>query len=299
MPSWSEITQEINTYNTRNPIDDVRVKYLKKLHEYTNRNVIAYYSGWLQKPNVIQAGIDDNDKNAFMNAIYGLDKQIGLDLILHTPGGDLSAVESLIAYLRKIFGTNIRAIIPQIAMSAGTMIACACKEILMGKHSNLGPIDPQLNGLPASSVIAEFQQAIDEIKKDSAKIPLWQTIISKYHPTFLLECEHSINWASEMVQEHLRTGMFQDDIDKDDISHRIALKLSDHDKHKSHSRHIEAEQCKEIGLKIVDLEDDPELHDIVLSIHHCYMYAFSGSLSYKYIENHLGTRTILTDTPSR
>jgi ClpP class serine protease len=29
-------------------------------------------------------------------------------------------------------------------MSAATMVACAANQIVMGKHSFLGPIDPQL-----------------------------------------------------------------------------------------------------------------------------------------------------------
>ena len=77
-----------------------------------------------------------------MTVVHKLDKQKGLDLILHTPGGETAATESLVDYLRSIFGTDIRAVIPQIAMSAGTTIACACKEIVMGKHSSLWPIDP-------------------------------------------------------------------------------------------------------------------------------------------------------------
>ena len=77
-----------------------------------------------------------------MSVIHGLDKSKGLDLFLHTPGGDVGATESLIDYLHDSFGGDIRAIIPQIAMSGGTMIACSCKEIIMGKQSSLGPIDP-------------------------------------------------------------------------------------------------------------------------------------------------------------
>ena len=68
----------------------------------------------------------------------------GLDLILHTPGGDIAATESLVYYLKQIFGRNIRVFVPQMAMSAGTMIALASKEIIMGKESSLGPIDPLL-----------------------------------------------------------------------------------------------------------------------------------------------------------
>ena len=70
--------------------------------------------------------INDNDKNGLMATVNGLGTSDGLDLILHTPGGDVGATESLIHYLRQKFGTNIRAIIPQLAMSGGTMMACAC-----------------------------------------------------------------------------------------------------------------------------------------------------------------------------
>ena len=99
-----------------------------------------------------------------MATIKDLDSTKGLDLILHTPGGDIAATEALVGYLRSMFNTDIRAIIPQIAMSAGTMIALSCKEIVMGKHSSLGPIDPQLGGLPAHGIIEEFTKASDDAK---------------------------------------------------------------------------------------------------------------------------------------
>jgi ClpP class serine protease len=102
-----------------------------------------------------------------------------------------------------VFGGNIRAIIPQMALSAGTMIACACKEIIMGKHSSLGPIDPQLRGLPAHGVVEEFLRAHTEIKSDPSKAAVWQPIIAKYNPTLIGECEKSIDWSNEMVKEWL------------------------------------------------------------------------------------------------
>jgi ClpP class serine protease len=105
-----------------------------------------------------------------MTAIHGLDRKKGLDLALHTPGGEAAATESLVDYLRQIFGTDIRAIVLQLAMSAGTMLACACKSILIGKQSSLGPIDPQLGGLAAHGIIEEFTKAYEEIQVDPRKI---------------------------------------------------------------------------------------------------------------------------------
>ena len=186
MPNWNDVLKELQNYNIKaaKSLDLVRRNYLTKLYKHTGRNIIAYYSGFLSKPN-IQSGINDEDKNGFMSAIHRLDKSKGLDLILHTPGGNLAATESIVDYLRRIFGKNIRAIVPQIAMSAGTMIACSCREIVMAKHSCLGPIDPQLRDVPAVGIIKEFQKACREVKKYPERIPIWQAIIRQYRPTFL------------------------------------------------------------------------------------------------------------------
>ena len=121
-----------------------------------------------------------------MSVIHKLDRSKGLDLILHTPGGEVAATESLVDYLKQMFNSDFEVFVPQIAMSAGTMIACASKCIHMGKQSNLGPIDPQIGGLPASAILDEFDKAAQEIKEQPEKIPLWQIIINKYHPSLIL-----------------------------------------------------------------------------------------------------------------
>src|SRR5262245_8044976 len=167
MSSWRDLLDELKV--TGGAHDVVRRKYLLRLRQLTGRNVIAYYSGWLQKTQVQRPGlfqINDLDKNAFMATVHGLDKAKGLDLVLHTPGGEFAALESLVDYLRKMFGTDIRAIVPQIAMSAGTMLALSCRQIVMGKHSSLGPIDPQVAGIAAHGVIEEFMQARTEIQNN-------------------------------------------------------------------------------------------------------------------------------------
>src|SRR5271156_1801853 len=105
-----------------------------------------------------------------MSVIHGLDRSKGLDLFLHTPGGDMAATESLIDYLRQMLGRDIRAIVPQIAMSGGSMIACACKEIVMGLQSNIGPFDPQIGGMPAQATKGERDRSgIDRARNTAAR----------------------------------------------------------------------------------------------------------------------------------
>lgn len=288
VPNWNQVLTEIQGHRTTSSIDSVRRSYLKRLSKHTGRNTIAYYSSWLNAKSSPVLIVNDEDKNAFMTTIHKMDRSKGLDLILHTPGGDLAAAESLVDYLRKMFGTDIRAIVPQIAMSAGTMIACSCREIIMGKQSNLGPIDPQFGGIPVNGVIAEFRQALEHIKKDPAATPLWQSIIGKYHPTFLGSCQKAIEWSERIMKEWLVTGMLHGDDNGEAKADTIVRELSDSDTTFNHSRHIHLETLEGIGLKIRRMEEDSKLQDLVLTVHHTFIHTFSMTPALKIVENDQG-----------
>jgi hypothetical protein len=294
MPNWSAVLSQIQSYaaqksaEAKGAVDAVRREYLAKLHAHTGRNVIAYYSGFLSKPGIAEADINDEDKNGFMMAVHGLEASKGLDLLLHTPGGNIAATESIVDYLHQKFGHDIRAVVPQIAMSAGTMTACACKTILMTKHANLGPIDPHLNGLPAYGVIQEFRRAKREIKRDASNAYIWQPILSQYHPTFLSQCENAILWSNEFVRVQLETVMFAGRPDAKARAKAVVRKLTDFRGNKTHQRHIHFDECKAIGLEVELVERDQDLQDFVLTVHHCYMHSLMNTHSFKIIENHAG-----------
>lgn len=290
MPSWHDLLREIK--ETGSTHDVVRRRYLQRLHERTGRNIIIYYSAWLQKPSLAGLQVNDADKNGFMTVIHELDRSLGLDLVLHTPGGETAATESLVDYLRSMFATDIRAIVPQLAMSAGTMIACACKEIVMGKHSSLGPIDPQYLGMPAHGVVEEFQRAFREIQTDQMKMAVWQPIIAKYNPTLIGECEKAIQWSNEMTKDWLVSGMLAADPNRNDKADAILRELGDHALTKSHARHLSAKKCSEIGLRVSLLEDDHDLQEAILSVHHACIHTLGATPAYKIIENHGGVAFI-------
>lgn len=294
MPNWGDILAESTRESS---FDIVRRKYLKALNSLTGRNTIIYYSSWLQKPQFanqpgVELTITDADKNAFMATIHQLTRDEGLDLLLHTPGGSMAATESLVDYLRAMFGNNIRAFVPQIAMSAGTMIACATAEIFMGAHSSIGPIDPQYGGMPAHGLIEEFEKAAKEVKSDKSRILVWAPILQKINPTTLSECIKASQWAKEMVQEWLETGMLKDEPKKKTIAKKIVKGLTDAAENKSHSRHIGIDRAAELGIKVRRLEDDQALQDAVLSVHHSCIATLQGTAATKIVENHLGVAFI-------
>ncbi len=296
MASWDELQREIRSVATAH--DQVRRKYLDDLASLTGRSVIVYYSGWHEKSFLLNQGlgqlfsVNDADKNGFMATIHGLDRKVGLDLILHTPGGDVAATESLVDYLHSMFNGDIRVIVPHLAMSAGTMMALSSKEIIMGKHSSLGPIDPQIHGAAAHGLIEEFERARTEIQNNQANIAIWQPILAKYTPTLVGECEKAIKWANSITQQWLINGMFAGQPDAAEKAKKVVDELSNHSVTLSHNRHYSAGSAKALGLNVTMLEDDNDLQEAVLTVHHACILTLSETNAVKIIENHNGAAHI-------
>ena len=281
MPSWDEIINRVQSVSDQGKeLNSLRSEFLSKIYQLTGRNVITYYSCWLKTSGAPNSSINEQDMNAFMNAVHGLDRSKGLDLILHTPGGDLAATESLVNYLQTMFNNDIRAIIPQISMSAGTIMALSCREIIMGKQSSLGPIDPQLGGIACQSVIEEFEKAIKDVTDNPSSAHLWQVIIGRLNPTFITSCNKAIEWSQNLMETYLCKVYG----DRFDINPLKELFLNNKNSF-SHSRHISRESCKSVNLRIVDLEDNQELQEAVLSLHHAYMIMFDKFSISKIVEN--------------
>ncbi|GMV53711.1 MAG: hypothetical protein OKBPIBMD_01926 [Chlorobi bacterium] len=232
-----------------------------------------------------------------MNACHGLatKKETGLDLILHTPGGSIGATEAIVHYLRQMFGCNIRVIVPQIAMSAGTMIALASKEIILGKQSSLGPIDPQFNGIPANLIIKEFTQAQQELSQDPSRTPYWQIRLAKYPATWFYQAELAVRRAKENVRQWLLSNMFEGrGPDADTMVNHIVTQLSDSDANMAHDRHIHIAELLELGICVTLMEDDQELQDLILAVHHSTCLTLSNTNVYRIIENHEGRVNVLS-----
>lgn len=299
MPSWGELLAELQPHTNENgenvpalSLDQLRTKYISLLSQKTGRNVIAYYSGWLKPGKTQNIDINDSDITGVMNAIKGMVCSKGLDLILHTPGGNPTATEGIVKYLHSKFENNIRVIVPQMAMSAGTMLACASKTIIMGKHSCLGPIDPQYGGIPAHNIIAEFREAKADLDNNVQAKTYWELQLKKYPAAFFYTVMDSINLSSVLVSDWLAQYMFEGNSEgntKKKIA-KIVGKLNANNK--SHSRHFTFDFCKGLGLNVESLEEDQELQELVLSVHHAFVITIDATPATKLIENQNGDRYI-------
>jgi len=96
--------------------------------------------------------IDVNDSEEVLRAIHLTDPAVPLDIVLHTPGGLVLASLQIARAIHKHQG-KVTAFVPHYAMSGGTLIALAAKEIVMSEYAVLGPVDPQLGQYPAASIL--------------------------------------------------------------------------------------------------------------------------------------------------
>lgn len=101
--------------------------------------------------------IDIEDSEQILRAIRETPDDMPIDLILHTPGGLVLAAEQIARALIRRKG-KVTVFIPHYAMSGGTLIALAADEIVMDKNAVLGPIDPQIGGFPAISILKTVEK---------------------------------------------------------------------------------------------------------------------------------------------
>lgn len=111
--------------------------------------------------------IDIDDSERVLRAIRAAQKDVPIDIILHTPGG-LALAATQIAMALKAHPSKKTVIVPHYAMSGGTLIAFAADSIIMDPHAALGPVDPQLGdaqgSYPATSLLlVASKKKIDEM----------------------------------------------------------------------------------------------------------------------------------------
>jgi hypothetical protein len=297
LPTWGEILKELN--ETPTPAgtpdwDGVRRKYISDLAKRTGRSTIIYATDFLTgRAPPDQVTINLLDMQAMMEVLKGLPGP-NLDLILHTPGGQPEALESLVRYLRTRFD-HIRAFVPLAAMSAGTMWALACDEIVMGEHSQLGPIDPQfalafgeqIRLAPAQAVLDQFELAKTEVR-DPANLAAWITVLRSYGPSLLQECKQAQQLSESLVSQWMANYMFKSEADRVTKAAAVARAFADYRTLYSHGRPISRDQASAMAVTaITNLEADNKLQDAVLSVHHATMHTLAGSGAVKIVENNL------------
>ena len=295
MPPWGQVLDEINeaSRHVESPFDAVRRVYLNDLYQLTGRNTILYSTAWTQAGGGPGISLNDRDVHGFMEVLHGL-KGDELDLILHSPGGSAESTEQIVNYIRSKFD-GFRIFVPQAAMSAATLMCCAADEVYMGRHSSLGPIDPQfmvpstygVKTTAAQAIIDQFSMAQGQIKSNTDLLA-WQPLLQQYSPGLLAECTEAMELSRDLAgrwgENHMHAD--KDDDTAEQLAENMADFLSNRRYFKSHNRRIDIQQISNKGFDVVPLEKDQDLQDAILSVFHAAMHTHAGKPVTKIIENH-------------
>lgn len=209
----------------------LRQQLIQDIQEDTGRELIVYFTDTERS----DAQIDQGD-DQYLYELLKHRKHEPVDLLLETNGGYTDPTEKICSVLRQL-APDLRVIVPRRAKSNGTVIALCGKEILMSATSELGPIDPHLNGTPIEFILNAPVGTVDPILVQIANAFMLQT---KKLACYLLE-----------------TGMMGSK-EKKEIQ-KIVNMLASRDKYHSHGSVIDANEAAGLGLNVRNMSADDNL----------------------------------------
>ena len=299
MASWSDLLK-LRSQNDPEWLDKELVSQLNNISKHRGDTAVIFYASAFLQKNIDGVSISREDINGFMNALYQAPTNKGLTLVLHTPGGDPNAVESIVEYLHSKFG-YMEVVVPYLAMSGGAMLSLASDLLILGKQSQLGPIDPQLtigNKTHSARAIQEgFTKAKEDIADDIKLAHLWAPILQNMGPSLVLEADKALSYSKALVKKWLYCRMFSDmeNDDRKNMSNDTAeyfnaknTKNTDHSQIHVHGQRIGTAKLQELGIKLELLEKNQALQNDVLTAYHLMTLIFETTASLKFIASNKG-----------
>lgn len=213
-------------------------------------------------------------------AIESLPKLLkGLLVIIDTPGGILEVAERIVGTLRHHY-QEVTFLVPDRAMSAGTVLVMSGDAILMDHFSRLGPIDPQLNiedkPIPTSvlSYLEQFERLVKKSEDGtltSAELVLLQKLdladLRQYELAAELSVKLTMDWLVQYKfkdwSRHRSTNQSVTQHEKEERAEEIARALNDQGRWGTHKRGIDRKDLADLNLRIDNLEEQPQLDRLV------------------------------------
>lgn len=221
-----------------------RQELIDEIQSETGINLISFVCGR-------SATIARDDVMAFQDLLHNVAPETRLDLLLHTPGGDVDTAEKLLSMVRDTVKTaRLRVIVPDFAKSAGTLIAIGADSIVMSDTSELGPMDPQFElrdargNILVHSVLhylAAYQEHSEALRKNPDD-RVAAIMLSKLEPETVKLVQSVRDRATRCAERALQLGMFRNKPDRNHTA--VAGRLVSIDHYPSHRQRIGWDEAK-------------------------------------------------------
>ena len=217
---------------------------------------------------------------AHMETLAGFESRSeNLVFVLYTPGGVAEVVEKMVDIIRYHY-KEVWFVVPDMAMSAGTILCMSGDKIYMDYSSALGPIDPQIpNGegqlVPALGYLDQVERMIEKSASGQltdAEFAILQNqdlaTLRRYEQAKELSISLLKDWLVKYKfkdwDNHSSDGRAVTDEEKTLRAEEIAVALSDHNKWHSHGRMIGIKTLTDdLRLRIEDYTEQVELKSVI------------------------------------
>ena len=212
--------------------------------------LLIYATKFLDNHSGAQNTIDLSDVEGFVDLVNSVSDTEEIDVILHSPGGRPDATERIVHILRGKFN-KVNFLIPHSAYSAATMLALSGNKIILHPNATLGPIDPQINGIPARSIKRGFEKVKEVIRNEGPEsLPAYIPLIEKYTLDLLELCEDSEKLSRTLVSDWLHKYMFEGKKGSSKYIRKAVHYFSNYDEHLLHSRPLVFSKISNFNLQI-------------------------------------------------
>lgn len=264
----------------------LRKETFLRIESVTGRPLICYVTRTHNVPQGMPAYIDDSDLTGFGDLTQSVQGE-AVDIFIVSNGGSVEATERIARLLRESF-KMVRFIVPANAYSAATLVCFCGDEIVMDLLATLGPIDPQINGVPARAILRAFETIEKRLKDEGPRaLTAYMPLISKYDLHILEICKSAQDLSEELARNWLSTYMLKCAEDDPRVTKSVGF-FSNYDIHKSHGRSIDRKKARELGLRVTNVEETEGLPGLVRSLYNQYELWFDRTPFYKVFENAWG-----------
>lgn len=215
-------------------------------------------------------------------------------VILETNGGSIETAERIADVFRYHYPDEVNFLVPNFAMSAGTVLVMSGDNIFMDYYSILGPIDPQVRNrdgtfVPALGYLEKYDELIKRSNRGSLSAAELAFLIQKFDPAQIHRFEQARDHSVDLLKKWLVQYKFKNwqitETGKKAVTAKmretraaeIAKALNDTKRWRSHGRGLSMDVIKSgLNLLISNFGDEPELNKRVRSYYRLLQDHMSG-----------------------